>query len=189
MWESLINACRRVIPPLGPYPDFQQVADAMNLLTPVVSNYRVEGEGIPYGRYLLFQDSDDLFNVQVDVFSKGYTGAIHCHETWGCFWVLRGNLHVSDWIPEKDGYVRIRASTLGTGSGQCFCPPSPDWHKTATPLEGDQVVSLHIYGSGYNLDRGIYLDDSKMPRTGLRSPFKDLALVTSHMRTVAGPSA
>ena len=40
----------------------------------------------------------DLFNIQLDVFSKSYVGSPHNHETWGVMSCISGDLGISDYI-------------------------------------------------------------------------------------------
>ena len=106
---------------------------------------------IQYGRYLIFKN--DLFNIQLDVFSHNYVGAPHNHETWGVMCAISGELGVADYVRQGDNLTLIRKGILKPGATTCFMK-SCDWHSTET-FGVKQVVSFHIYGSEFNLQTGL----------------------------------
>lgn len=121
------------------------------------------GAEVPFGRYLLH--AEPAFNLQLDVFSRAYRGGIHRHGTWGMFGVLRGALDVEDYTP---GGELLRAAYIPRGGAMAFAEAS-DWHRVSTG-EGPQVVSVHLYGPGFDLDVGEAMDE-RGHRTYRRSPF------------------
>jgi predicted metal-dependent enzyme (double-stranded beta helix superfamily) len=143
-------------------------------LADVTERTTVAPREVPYARYLLHADPEGRFNVQLDVFSRGYTGGVHAHGTWGIFTVLRGGLWVDDY-EERDGRVRpTRRTWAGVGAVQAFCPPMSDWHRVSTREGGEQVVSVHVYGPGFDLDTGVALGVDGLPRSYRRGPLGDL---------------
>lgn len=144
--------------------------------TPEVRSLTVPKEGAPYGRYLLCRGQ--TYNVQLDVFSAAYTGLIHCHDTWGMFWVLKGSLITTDYYRAHGVHQCVRRNALSRGSGQCFSSRASDWHQTETPDSGPQTVSLHVYGPGFDMERGTYLDAQMISRTSARGPWGDLSRLT-----------
>ena len=180
MWNPLIRAMDSAAPP----DTIEQVAELMHRLTPdALAVTCDEAATLPWGRYLVHADPRGRFNLQLDVFSPAYQGQVHAHRTWGVFWVLQGVLVVSDH--ELLGRVsRLqRVARISAGGGQCFCPPSSDWHQVATPQGGPQTVSLHLYGPGFDLDTGLYLADDG-PAPYRRGPLGDLARVAPSLRGV-----
>lgn len=113
---------------------------------------------IPYGRYLVYESEN--FNIQIDVFSKSYSGRIHNHGTWGCLAIINGSLIVEDYIEEMGkGLLKIRTSLLTAHSFSSF-PYYSDWHSTQTTGLSGQEVSFHIYGKEFNLEKGFYYDEN-----------------------------
>ncbi len=165
----------------SPNPSMESLAHVMRALSPIFQSIRIDKENVPYGRYLLHEDAARRFNIQLDVFSNNYAGQIHCHGTWGMLWILKGYLFVSDW-EERAGaegngnadpkFVCIRQSILHKGSGQAFTPVTGDWHQTNSPNEETQTISLHVYGPGFNMDEGIYINEKGEKQSASRSPFK-----------------
>ncbi len=108
------------------------------------------------------------------MFSKDYEGLPHAHETWGAFWVLQGRLRVTDWAADRvhEPSHRVSQTILSAGSGGCFSPPVSDWHEVRVEEPCDQVISIHVYGKGFNLDRGLYRNAEGQVVRGPRGPLK-----------------
>lgn len=158
--------------------DLHPLAEALADLT---ARTIVAPRDVPYARYLLHVDPAGRFNVQLDVFSRGYTGGIHAHGTWGIFTVLRGGLWVDDYA-ERDGVVfATRRTWAGVGAVQAFCPPVSDWHRVSSRPVGEQVVSIHVYGPGFDLDTGVALGEDGRPRTYRRGPPGDLGALAGFL--------
>jgi predicted metal-dependent enzyme (double-stranded beta helix superfamily) len=145
------------------------------------SEFETTKQELPFGRYLIYADENKRFNIQLDVFSKNYRGMIHAHGTWGLFGLLQGQLKVSDWEPSQERFRLIRKSLLQAGSSQCFTPPS-EWHQVETPGDGEQTISIHIYGAAFDLDRGVYINDAGTQVQATRSPFKNLSSIEGFFR-------
>lgn len=122
---------------------------------------------VPYGRYLLHLDGAGRYNVQLDVFSPEYVGGIHCHGSWGIFTVLRGTLYAEEFDPGAS--LRTRVGAYAPGSGAGFASPD-DWHRVSTGA-GPQVVSIHVYGAGFDLDEGEAIGAGGERVRYRRSPF------------------
>ena len=152
--------------------DLTPLAEALADLT---ARTKVAPREVPYARYLLHVDPEGRFNVQLDVFSRGYTGGIHAHGTWGIFTVLRGGLWVDDYAEQGGTVFPTRRTWAGVGAVQAFCPPVSDWHRVSSRPGGEQVVSIHVYGPGFDLDTGVALGDDGRPRTYRRGAPGDLA--------------
>jgi len=176
VWTDLIRA----LDVLRALPDtVEGVATLMHTLTPLaLRSVREPDRALPWGRYLVHADPEGRYNLQVDVFSRAYRGEVHAHGTWGAFWVLQGALLVDD-CDLVEGAARVqRVARIGAGGCQCFCPPASDWHRVATPHDGPQTVSLHLYGPGFDLATGLaFLDGA--PRTYRRGPLGEFARITS----------
>lgn len=182
-WEPVINKLKDYTSNNKDH-SIEKIFSLQQELQPFLNKYNfVESEVIPYGRYLVHKDIDNKFNIQIDVFSMNYIGQIHCHETWGILHVFRGFLFVEDWEEKSDDKFRMRSSSiLNPRSSQTFCPPISDWHRVSTSNSKEQVISMHIYGKGFNLDKGIYLDSEFIPKEGKRSDFKDIDLVNKILK-------
>ena len=128
-----------------------------------------ESQDLPYGRYLIHRAED--YNIQLDVFSRDYKGRIHCHNTWGIVNVLQGSLLIENWSENNDDFCMQTSCYCPAGSSQCFSPPHSDWHRVSTQSEGAQTLSFHTYGKGFDLDEGIYLNDSLEKVVAKRSSF------------------
>ena len=182
MWTQLLNAMDLAADVAADPWTIALVAPLMHRLTSHVRAQACTARAdLPWGRYLVHVDPRGRYNLQLDVFSPGYQGEVHAHDTWGIFWVLRGVLMVVD-----DEFVGAavrpqRASRLGPGASQCFCPPASDWHRVATPADGPQTISLHLYGPGFDLDVGRSFVAGE-PRTYHRRPFGALAQVSRAFR-------
>lgn len=160
----------------------EDVARLMHRLTPDALAVACDpNAALPWGRYLVHADPGGRYNLQLDVFSRDYQGQVHAHGTWGIFWVLQGALLVADC--ELVGAVASvqRVARIGAGGCQCFCPPVSDWHQVASPADGLQTVSLHLYGPGFDLDTGLMLTDAG-PTSYRRGPLGDLARVAAALR-------
>jgi len=93
-----------------------------------------------------------------------------------------GSLEVSDWAVRDGAPAELqRVTRIGVGGSQCFCPPASDWHRVATPADGPQTISLHLYGPGFDLDVGRSFVAGE-PRTYHRRPFGALAQVRRAFR-------
>lgn len=181
MWTELLRAIDSAAPATPDPWDMQSVAALLPRLTPLACVLAPVEAALRWGRYLVHADPRGRYNLQLDVFSRGYTGEVHAHGTWGMFWVLQGALLVHDHAL-GDGAVRLqRAAWLGPGSAQCFCPPDSDWHRVATPDAGPQTLSLHLYGPGFDLDTGLRLDAGG-PRAYRRGPLRALAELQPHLQ-------
>ena len=145
----------------------------LHRLLDAASRLELADRELPYGRYLIHADPKGLFNLQLDVFSRGYVGGIHAHRTWGLFFILRGALYVDDYNEVDGTVVHARSAFMGTGGGQFFCPPHADWHRVATRPDGPQVVSVHIYGEGFDMDVGEALNGEGQVRSYRRGAFGD----------------
>lgn len=178
MWTALLAALDD-----SPTPaDIDGVAALMDRLTPLVRALPVAPRGpLPWGRYLVHEDPGGRYNLQLDVFSPAYAGQAHAHGTWGVFWILQGGLRVVDCELRGDALVVQRVAHLGPGGGQCFCPPTSDWHRVAAPAEGPQTLSLHLYGPGFDLDTGV-LFGAQGPTTYRRGPLRDLRELAADLR-------
>gem|GEM_PF-3032569 len=181
MWQSLLKAMDAAAD-TAVARTIDDVAALMHDLTShALATVCDADESLPWGRYLVHADPASRYNLQLDVFSPGYHGEVHAHETWGIFWVLRGELIVVDHELDGAAVRTQRASRLGPGASQCFCPPACDWHRVATPADGPQTISLHLYGPGFDLDVGRSFVAGE-PRTYHRRPFGALAQVRRAFR-------
>ena len=108
---------------------------------------------IPYGRYLAYQSKK--LNIQVDVFSKNYEGNVHNHDTWGILGVINGSLLVKDWEKnlKDENLIDLTREYLLSSSATCYFSKTSDIHSTQT-FDGPQVISIHVYGKEFNLDKG-----------------------------------
>lgn len=186
MWTTLLRTLDATTVDPGPWT-LDRVATLMHDLTPhALATVRDAADPLPWGRYLVHRDPAGRYNVQLDVFSPAYQGEVHAHDTWGIFWVLQGELMVVDHELTGGSVRPQRATRLGPGGSQCFCPPVSDWHRVGTPANGPQTVSLHIYGPGFDLDIGRSFVEGGQ-RTYRRSPFRELARVAHSFR--APPAA
>lgn len=157
-------------------PSLESVFAMADVIHPEMSRLSIKDGDLPWGRYLIHHDPEDRFNIQLDVFSQGYTGSCHAHGAWGAFWVLRGQLRAWDYTLVKGRPTVSRYGLFGAGGFQCFAPPLSDWHKVGTPEGGAQTVSIHIYGPGFDMDVGETLGDDGTPKSYRRSAFKDIQL-------------
>lgn len=190
LWGPMIEAMDRASA-AAPPRSVAEVAALMHALTGDALAVTCDPTmTLPWGRYLVHADPAGRYNVQLDVFSGGYEGAIHGHGTWGIFWVLQGALMVRDFELALGTARAQRAARIGAGGAQCFCPPVSDWHQVATPAEGPQTVSLHLYGPGFDLDEGVYFaemtKDGAGPTPYRRGPLGDPARVLPGLRVHAG---
>ena len=115
-------------------------------------NFNATNE-IPYGRYLAYKS--EKLNIQVDVFSKNYEGNVHNHNTWGILGVINGSLLVKDWQKDlkDENLIDLTREYLLSRSATCYFSKISDIHSTQT-FNGPQVVSIHVYGKEFNLDKG-----------------------------------
>ncbi len=145
-------------------------------------------ESLPFGRYLIHQDSRKAFNIQLDVFSKNYVGLPHCHETWGVFLVLQGRLKVTNWGVNDELMPSSPASEslMLPGSGSVFMPPLSDWHEVRVEEPSEQVLSIHVYGPNFNLEEGIYRSPEGGIKSTRRGPLRSMLELGIHMETQKG---
>ena len=181
MWSEIIQTCESVVNDKNSDNWACMVSELIQKLTPMYEKHylkRSQAHGqIPYGRYLIHNDPQKRFHIEIHIFSDNYMGEIHCHETWGVFWLISGTLFVEDFLYEKSRAKLARSSFLKNGSACSFHPPESDWHRVRT-LQGEkqQTISLHIYGSGYDLKRGKYLNQDHSIMRNERGSFKENAL-------------
>ena len=176
MWSPLIKIFQD-------HPVFTSQPESISDLAPLMgqirdeaSRYHVDREELPWGRYLLWEHGGGAGNLQLDIFSPAYKGAIHHHGCWGMVFILKGSLIVEDWAEGVQGFTQTRETVLTQGGCQCFCPPMSDWHRVGTPDSGCQTVTLHLYGRGFNLWEGVYLSQKMEKVRAPRGPLKDPAL-------------
>ncbi len=183
MWNSLLRSMDSIAD--AGASNVEQVTELMHRLTPDVLQIDCDPEvELPWGRYLVHADPGGRYNLQLDVFSRDYHGQVHAHDTWGVFWVLQGALRVTDY-ELVDGAARAqRSARITAGGAQCFCPPVSDWHRVATPADGLQTVSLHLYGPGFDLHTGRSVAEGG-PVAYRRGPFGELARVAPALRLKA----
>jgi len=184
MWTPLLHAMD-LAADAAPDPwTIEHVVTLMHRLTPHArASPGATNAELPWGRYLVHADPRGRYNLQLDVFSRAYTGQIHAHGTWGVFWVLQGELLVEDYALH-DGIMQLqRGARAPAGGGACFCPPTSDWHRVATPEHGPQTLSLHLYGPGFDLDNGIYFSQATGVTPYRRGPLGDLG----HIHTLLQP--
>ena len=167
MLDDLVASCRQF-----PGSDLTTASARMRALLPAVRRLRLATVDVPWGRYLAHDEGS--FNVQIDVFSPDYVGGVHAHRTWGIFFVLRGGLWAEDWAEGPTGLAPVREAWIGAGGCACFAPPASDWHRVATG-SGQQTVSIHVYGPGFDLDEGEGLDAAGTVRRYRRSAWGDPA--------------
>ncbi len=177
MWEEIIQTCENFWDHKKPSNNVMKIGDVTQLtleLDHCYEQHRVEHrQEIPFGRYLLYHDPREKFHIEMHIFSKGYKGAIHCHNTWGIFWLISGRLFVEDYKIDKQNVQIIRSGLLSKRGALNFCPPFSDWHRVSTPILEEQTLSIHIYGKGYDLERGQYLNENNTLEEAQRSSFKD----------------
>jgi predicted metal-dependent enzyme (double-stranded beta helix superfamily) len=183
VWNSLLRSMDSIAD--AGASNVEQVTELMHRLTPDVLQIDCDPEvELPWGRYLVHADPGGRYNLQLDVFSRDYHGQVHAHDTWGVFWVLQGALRVTDY-ELVDGAARAqRSARITAGGAQCFCPPVSDWHRVATPADGLQTVSLHLYGPGFDLHTGRSVAEGG-PVAYRRGPFGELARVAPALRLKA----
>lgn len=135
--------------------DLDRLALTLPALLEAAGKLNITDAEVPFARYIVHDDPQGRYNIQLDTFSKGYTGGIHAHETWGIVLILRGGLWVEDFQEHEGKVQRARVSWMGAGGGQVFAPPVSDWHRVGTRAEGPQTVSFHIYGPKFDLESGL----------------------------------
>ena len=184
MWTMLIRAIDAAV--AGAPTTIEDIADVMGRVTPEALAIACDPAAtLPWGRYLVHADPGARYNLQLDVFSRAYEGQVHAHGTWGIFWVIQGALVVRDCELVGQAARVQRVARLGAGGCQCFCPPASDWHRVATPEDGPQTVSLHLYGPGFDLDTGLSLTGAG-PTAYRRGRFGELARVAPALRRRPG---
>ena len=88
---------------------------------------------------------------------------------------------MTDWIERKNHFQCFRASLIKEGSSISFCPPAQDWHKTDTSKSKSQAVSVHIYGEGWDMDKGVYIDKGFAKLVSERGAIKDNSLLLPYI--------
>lgn len=182
MLEPLIQTLRQAA---QTFPGtIEGVCSIYDAILPELARIRTTQAELPWGRYLLHQEPGNRFNIQLDVFSAGYQGGLHAHETWGMFYVLRGALGFWDY-QEDGGVPRLsRHGLVPAGGGECFCPPHSDWHRVGAVADGRppiQPISVHIYGPGFDLETGVAWDAQGVRRY-TRGPLGELSRVLPALR-------
>ncbi len=167
--DALLAACHAHCPGVAGMP---AVAGLMQTLAPHFARVGVRDGAYPWGRYLAGEGEG--WNLQIDVFSGGYTGGVHKHDTWGLFWVIRGSLWTENFVGEH-GETLVNAGQIPTGGGVCFCPPLSDWHRVHTPARGPQTLSFHLYGPGFDPDVGVGRGPDGRARRYNRGPWGDIS--------------
>lgn len=176
MWKNLINLVEKNTTNNKDL-SFDNSYDISTNFSNILNNFKLLNDTkIEFGRYLVHSCSD--FNIQIDVFSDNYTGAVHSHGTWGLFGLVSGSLFVDDWSNVNGKFTQHRSSYLKKGSTQFFLKEN-DWHRVKTVSGDEQTLSIHIYGSNYDLDNGEKLDSNLNIESYKRSPFKKLSFVES----------
>ena len=187
MWQDLITRVETYVNHEANHT-VSSIGSMLPDLSQILNCYCIQEEGLPYGRYLVHIDRQKRFNIQLDIFSEHYAGQIHCHESWGLLAVIKGSLICEQWSETADrNFLKTSETLLTRGSSQTFCPPASDWHKVITASPGEQVLSMHIYGEGFNLDKGIYLDDSFLKHHATRSNFKPLECISPFIQVRGKP--
>jgi predicted metal-dependent enzyme (double-stranded beta helix superfamily) len=147
--DPLVRALRLVATDPAPWT-LARIGSTLRSTLPAVRQIALSELDVPYGRYLVHHDPADRFNVQLDAFSRDYVGGVHEHGTWGIFYVLRGTLYSEDFA--AGSLTALRQGAVSAGGAAGFVPPE-DWHRVGTG-DGPQVVSIHVYGAGFDLDEG-----------------------------------
>ena len=177
MWNKIIQICEKLLDTDNNKNWSVLVSEITQKLMPYYQAHSLTSsdESIPYGRYLLHRDAQKRFHIEMHIFSNGYTGEIHCHETWGIFWLISGALFIEDFLYNQNKAQLMRSSLLTRGSACSFHPPESDWHRVRTMdnKKKEQTISLHIYGLDYDLEYGKYLNQDGKMIEGRRSNFKD----------------
>ena len=164
-------------------PSLQEIENLSHVLADQYRALTVDSpEHIPYGRYLAHQDPDDRYHLEMHIFSSDYEGSIHCHRTWGLFWVISGSLMFTDYLEADGAFIPAKAGILLPGSAASFYPPYADWHKVKTPPSDEQTLSLHIYGHGYDQETGEYVAEDGDVKSGKRGAFKDNELFLPYVK-------
>ena len=185
MWNKIIKICEQVLDThkqsnwskLVPQLTLQLVAHYENHSL----NLTLVNEIIPYGRYLLYSDLQKRFHMEMHVFSHDYIGEIHCHDTWGIFWLISGSLFVENFFYHQNQAKLTCSALVKRGSAFNFHPPESDWHRVRTVGKKEQTLSLHIYGSGYDLQYGKYLNQDGQLIKSERGNFKENSLFSPHI--------
>lgn len=184
MFKEVIDVCNKFI---VTNPHLNNVEDISKLLAevnPYFLKIQVTSNKIPFGRYLIYMDKNQKFNIQIHVFSKNYKGSVHCHETWGIMAVLKGVISVSDWVELNNEWNCFRSSLFLPGTSTCFAPPAPDWHRTDTSGSNLQAISIHIYGKDWNMNQGTYLDDSFNKKVSKRGILQNNSQLLKHLTLI-----
>lgn len=161
-------------------PDVREVHDVVKLVrsvTPLVQRVSLPSGTLPWGRYLV--RAEPAWNLQLDVISEGYVGGIHAHRTWGAFWVLRGSLWSESYALDGDRPRLVGGGWVEAGGSEAFCPPGSDWHRVGAGTPGEQTVSFHLYGPGFDLDVGDGVDADGRVARYRRGPWGDPAVVAA----------
>ena len=179
MWEPLIKICNNFVNKDIIEDDLKSFNNLKINFASELKKISFDKKIIPFGRYLLADEEE--FNIQMDVFSNNYIGSIHSHGTWGMFGMISGGLIVDDWAKYGNEFSFIRSSLLLSGCISTFTKLQ-DWHKVSTLDLTDQTISIHLYGSNYDLDKGLKLDENLHPVEYTRSKFGDFDSIKSHFK-------
>jgi len=177
MWEKLVSICEEYVEKEINPNDLQSFNGMKMAFAAELQKIYFDKNNIPFGRYLLANNIK--FNIQMDVFSNNYKGSIHSHGTWGMFGMISGALMVDDWVKNNNDFSYLRSSLLLSGCINTFIKKN-DWHGVSTTDFKDQTVSIHIYGAGYNLDKGFKLNEGFRIIDYTRSKFLDFEDIKSH---------
>lgn len=105
---------------------------------------------IEYGRYLAYKS--EKCNIQVDIFSQNYKGQIHNHNSWGAIAIVNGNFLLKDYVQINKDLTEIRKTFSSKGHVSYFSSFS-DIHSLESQ-KGEQGVTIHVYGSSFDMDYG-----------------------------------
>ena len=77
LWDPIINKVREYSKNNKNH-SVEKIFALQQNLQPFLNKYDfIKTEKLPYGRYLVHQDIDNDFNIQIDVFSENYIGMTH----------------------------------------------------------------------------------------------------------------
>ena len=181
--SKIIDICKEHI--LELHPNSEKIHNLTLALYREYHTYKLQKNSpeLPYGRYLFYECPEKKFHIEFHVFSNNYCGSIHCHETWGIYWLLSGELFVEDFNMKDNKATLLHSKLLKKNSACNFFPPMSDWHRVRTLANIEQTMTFHIYGHGYNLEQGKYLDDHNHIVEAKRGSFKDSLLIKKYITT------
>jgi predicted metal-dependent enzyme (double-stranded beta helix superfamily) len=111
-----------------------------------------------YARNALHLGSDAGVSLFALVWRPGQWTPVHDHGTWGVVGVLEGVLEERGFMPrgvlsDDEGEAKLDPGgtvMLAAGSVTTFVPNPDHIHMTGVPMDGEPVVSLHLYGRAMN---------------------------------------